>query len=90
MKRNIHFLVSYKCFKDRTLLYNAGSTHMHTIMMLMRCFGKTVQCNTEGVTDSPSLGGTRIGGLVRSSLTMSSASWASDVHSKPLAFFKSQ
>ena len=40
--------------------------------------------------DSLSLGGTRIGGLVRSSLTMSSASWASDVDSKQLAFFKSQ
>ena len=51
-KHNIHFLVSYKCFKDRTLLYNACSTHMHTIMMLMRCFGKTIQCNTEGVTIS--------------------------------------
>ena len=43
MTRNIRFLVSYKCFKDRSLLYNACCTHMHTIMMLMRCLAK--QCN---------------------------------------------
>ena len=49
-KRNIRFLVSYKCFKDRTLFYNSCYTHMHITMMLMRCFSKTVQCNTEGVT----------------------------------------
>ena len=34
------------------------------------------------------LEGTRIGGHVRSSLTMSSASWASDVHSKRSAFLQ--
>ena len=50
MKRNIRFLVSYKSFKDRTLLYNSCYTHMHITIMLMRCFSKTVQCNTEGVT----------------------------------------
>ena len=49
MKRNIRFLVSYKCFNCRTLIYNSCYTHMHINVMLMRCFNKAVQRNTEGV-----------------------------------------
>ena len=45
-KHNICFLVSYNCFRDRTLIYNLCYTRMHIIMMLMKCFSKTLQCNT--------------------------------------------
>ena len=42
--------VLHKCYNCLTLIYNSRRTHMHIIMMLMRCLERIVQRNTEGVT----------------------------------------
>ena len=54
MTRNVTLPhVSYKSFKDQTLRYNLSYTHVHIIMMLMKCFSKALQCNTRVLHRTP-------------------------------------